>query len=260
MEKVHKEMAKLVKALVAVPPRLRTIGQRRGLSEGDIMGPTSNFSYVRNAVKREYVAWSADGETSRNGTKDIAYWFQRFEADVHRLNQWYIGSNQKSADRVLKNVIVAANKTASAIEGLNKAVSAGRMVVVGQHTEYLKQFLATREAMARLNRDAAKRLRGQEVDHWCEWPGLNYLDSCEVEKMAKLIMLAQEEGQTYELRYRAAVPSQNTKLMNWSYDFPSEESLHDSAELFRRPDKIFVAAVKPTWRIVWVFDRETEGW
>jgi len=134
VEKVHKEMTKLVNALVAVPPQLRTIGQRHGPSKDDILGPTSNFNYVRNAVKREYVAWSVDGETSRNGTKDIASCFGRFGADLHRLNQWYIGSNQKSADGVLKDVIVAANKTARAIEGLKEAVTSGRMVVVG-HTQ-----------------------------------------------------------------------------------------------------------------------------
>ena len=95
VEQVHKEMTKLVKALVAAPPQLRTIGQRHGPSEDDILGPTSNFNYVLNAVKRKYVAWSVDGETSRNGTKDIAFGFQRFGADLHRLHQWYIGSNQK---------------------------------------------------------------------------------------------------------------------------------------------------------------------
>ena len=145
------------------------------------------------------------------------------------------------------------------IKGLNESVSAGCIVAVGQHTDYLKRFLTVREAMGRLNPDAAKRLRGQEVDYWCEWPDLNLLDPREVESMAKLIMVAQE-GQLFEIRCRAAVPARNLKLMNWNYDFPSEESLHDSVELFGRPDKILFAAIKPTLRIAWVFEGETEGW
>ena len=129
-----------------------------------------------------------------------------------------------------------------------------------QHTDYPEQFLKIRESLARTNPNAAKELRGLEVDSWCEWPGLDLIYPHQVDSIAKLVVLSQEENQSYELRCRSWVIGRRLKLMDWFPDFPTEEEVFICAELFKRPDKIYVAAIKPTWRIVWVFDRETVGW
>ena len=44
------------------------------------------------------------------------------------------------------------------------------------------------------------------------------------------------------------------------YLFATEEDLFKVAHLWGNPDKIFVTASKPSFRIVWVFDRERVGW
>lgn len=262
VEKVHKEMRRLVTALNAVPPQLRAVGGQRGLGIQDISGPYSNFRDLQWAVRREFVAWSADGETSHIETKNIADCFGLFGADLKRLYQKHASTDQKFADSLLKEVTGAANQLARAIKYLKESVESRRVLVVRHHTHYPKQFLKIREAMVRMNPKAAKQLRGREVDPWCEWPGrdLDLGDSHQVDAIAKLALLSWEENQTYELRCRSRAPGRPLKFMNWYPDFPSEEDLFTCAEHFKRPELIYVTAAKPTWRIVWVFDRETKGW
>ena len=262
VEKVHQDMRSLVTALNAVPPQFRAVGGQHGLAADDISGPYSNFRDLQRAVQREFVAWSADGETSRIETKNIADCFRLFGADLKRLYQRHASTDQKFAVGLLKDVTRAANQLARAIKGLQESVASKRVRVVRRHTHYPEQFLKIRQAMVRMNPEAAKQLRGQEVDPWCEWPGryLDLGDSHQVDAIAKLVLLSWEENQTYELRCRSKAPGRPLKFMTWYPDFPSEEDLFTCAELFKRPGLIYVAAAKPTWRIVWVFDRETEGW
>ena len=264
VEKVHKKMRSLAAALNAVPPQHRAMGRQRGLANDDISGPYSNFKDVQWAVQREFTAWSADGETSHIETKNIADCFRLFGADLKRLYQRHSSTDPKLAEELLKDVTRAANQLARAIKGLQESVASKRVRVVRHHTDYPQKFLKIREAMEKMNPEAAKQLRGQDVDTWCEWPGryldLDLGDSHQVDAIAKLVLLSWEGNQVYELRCRSNTPGRTLKLMNWYHDFPSEEVLFTNAELFKRPDKIYVAAAKPTWRIVWVFDRETEGW
>ena len=258
--KIHEKMQKLKTSVSAVPTHLRPVGRPLDNTSADIWGASSSLMELQWSVKREFEAWSADGETSQQETKEIADCFGRFGADLHRLCQGQANTNHKITNKLLKDIIGAAYEMARAVDQLEKAVAADRILVVRQHTDYPKQFLKIKEAMTRLNPDAAMQLRGQEVDYLCEWPGVNLSDSHEVESMAKLIMLDKQEHQIFELRCRSKTPGRHLKLMMWYPEFPPEEALFTNAQLFKRPEKIYVAAIKPTWRIVWVFDRETEGW
>ena len=78
--------------------------------------------------------------------------------------------------------------------------------------------------------------------------------------VAKLILRDGEENQCYELRCPCSVPGRYMKFLRRFWEFPTVDDLHDCAQLFGSPEKIYLAATKPTWRTVWVFGREEEGW
>ncbi len=42
--------------------------------------------------------------------------------------------------------------------------------------------------------------------------------------------------------------------------FPTREEVLIYAELFKHPERTYVTAIRPTWRVVWIFDRGTVGW
>ena len=43
-------------------------------------------------------------------------------------------------------------------------------------------------------------------------------------------------------------------------EFPSVEEVESFALAWDQPKKIYAAAARPTWRIVWVFERESGAW
>ena len=260
VEKVHMKMQGLVAAWNGVLPQLRVVYGQRGRVIYHVSGPNSSLRRLQGTVHEEFVAWSADGETSQIETKNITDYSGLFRADLKRFYQRLATTDQELAEGLLKDVIGAANQLVGTIKGLQESVTSRRIRVVRHHTHYPEQFLKIREALARMNPKAAKELRGMEVDSRCEWPGLELVDQHQVDSIAKLVLLSQEENQFYELRCRSSAPGRPLKLMDLFPDFPTEEDVVTCAELFKRPDMIYVTAAKPTWRIVWVFDREIEGW
>ena len=94
VEKVHMKMQGLVAAWNGVLPRLRVVCGPHGRVFHDVSGPNSNLRRLRWVVHAEFVAWSADGETSHIEAKNITDFFGLFGADLNRLNQRHARTDQ----------------------------------------------------------------------------------------------------------------------------------------------------------------------
>ena len=114
--------------------------------------------------------------------------------------------------------------------------------------------------MVRINPKAAEDLKGEMVDSWCDWPGLDAGEPRQVESIAKLILTSREPRQSYELRCRSSTPGRPLKFIRRYYHFPTDDEVMRVAELLDLPEKIYLSAAKPTWRIIWTFDQDTLGW
>ena len=261
IEHVHLKLRRLVAALNIVLPQLRGAVGERSLANYDLQGPESNYSHLRMAVSVDFKSWSGDGETSQIETDTIVAHLRRFEADLKRVHQRLANSDRKLADDLLQKVVPASDKLGRAIQNLKKAIGSGRIRVTRYHTDYPEEFFKIRQAMAKFNPKAAQQLKGMDVDRWCDWPGLALENPLQVNLIVKLVLANREEDQSYELRYRSKSAGRPLLLMKRFYDrFPSEDQVIDYAGRWDSPDKIYVAVAKTTWRVVWIFDRETVGW
>jgi hypothetical protein len=74
--------------------------------------------------------------------------------------------------------------------------------------------------------------------------------------MAKLILAIRVPEQEFELRYSSNLPGRPRLRMTHPTGFPTREEVALEAEAYKRPEKIYVVALRPTWRVVWVFDRD----
>ena len=114
--------------------------------------------------------------------------------------------------------------------------------------------------MAWISPSAAEELKGEMVDPWCEWPGLDAEEPRQVESVAKLILTSRQPGQSYDLGCRSSTPGRPLKWIRRYYHFPTLDEVMRGAELLDSPEKLYISASKPTWRIIWTFDREPVGW
>lgn len=72
--------------------------------------------------------------------------------------------------------------------------------------------------------------------------------------------LDQLDNQSYFIHYRSEAAGNFLVSSGPFASFPSVESLDASYEEFKRPKVMYVAASKPTWRIVMKIDTESLGW
>jgi len=219
-----------------------------------------DFNLLRWAVHDEIKAWSVDGETSIVETESIVGYFGRFDGELGRVYLKLAKSNPKMADDKLREVAAGAKRLGGAIKGLHQDVKSRRVRVAEHHTTFPEEFFKIREAMAWISPSAAEDLKGEMVDPWCEWPGLYAEEPRQVESIAKLILISRQPGQYYELRCRSSTPGRPLKSIRRYYNFPTVDEVMRVAELLDFQEKLYLTAAKPTWRIIWTFDRDTVGW
>jgi hypothetical protein len=160
----------------------------------------------------------------------------------------------KQAKRDVERLMEAINR-------LEVAVKSHRIRLVKWHTDFPEEFPKIRHAIAILDPKAAKNLRGMDIDRWCSLPGVDLEDQRQIISIAKVILANRVPDQSFELRVRSKAPGHPLLLVKRLYNqFATEEDVFKYARLWGNPEKIFVTATKPSFRIVWVFDRERVGW
>lgn len=257
LEEVDLKTRTLLAAWNKVMPKTSDNLRRRSFLT---FGLEEDFKFLRWAVHDEIKSWSIDGETSSVGTESIVRYFGRFNGELGRVHLRLAKSDPKMAEHKLREVAAAANRLGGSIEGLHQDVKSRRVRVAKHHTVYPEEFFQIREAMSWINPKAAQDLKGEAVDSWCEWPGLDMKDPRQVESIAKLILTSREPGQSYELRCRSNTPGRPLKLIRRYYHFPTDDEVIRVGELLDLPEKIYLSAAKPTWRIIWTFGQDTLGW
>ncbi len=220
----------------------------------DLAGRRSSFRGLHQEIQREASAWSHYKAISITGERAIRSSFNRFTADLQRIARVLCSADPSLARQLRRKLHPAVEKLGSAIGTLQQEVSSWRIMTVDRHGFYRKEFLKVREAMATLDKEAAKELTGREVDRYVEWPGFDADNFQEVLRIAKLLLLAAVDEQVFELRIRSNAPGKPLVWVSRRLKFPEQEAVMEVVQLPEKPRKIYVAATKPTWRIVWVFD------
>jgi len=220
-----------------------------------------SFNLLQRAIQEEVKARSVYGVTSRQGVDQISSGFSRFMAALRNLKRnidSVIPSRMAPplTKKMLQDLFRSAKRLDAAVQELSRAVRARRIKTVNTRGQYSEEFVKVREAMATLNPKVAENLTGADVDPWCDWPGLDPENRQQVLRIAKLILATRVPEQEFELRYSSNLPGRPRLRMTHPAGFPTRKDLAAEAEAYKRPQKIYVVALKPTWRVMWVFDRD----
>lgn len=226
---------------------------------GRLFGRNSSFASLRSSVWKESIAFTVYHAVSCVGLEDIGRSFWAFSADFEELHRRIPSAHSRRTKGYLNGIRRATRKLGVAINVLHEQVRSERIRVVQSHGRYRREFVKIREAMAVFDGKGATNLNGDEVDYFCEWPGVDLEDPEQLERIAKLIPLDHVRNQEYELRCRLDKPGRPL-MQARCLAFPSVEEVESFALSWDLPKKIFVAATKPTWRVAWVFERQNGGW
>ena len=223
------------------------------------LSPTAS-SGLQTTVRTEAEWWSVCGTTSRHGARQIKVNFSRFQTALRELDQKLVAADGQRARKSVHHVDRAAGTLRLAIARLWKAVDSGSIKVVEFHGRYLEGFIKVREAMFTLDRMAAEKLSGPEVDSWSRWPGMDIENAAQVLRTAKLMLLSKVPGQVFGLSVQSSGPGRPLKLMTQLTRFPTEEDLRVLGRKMGGPVKIYVVTSKPSWRRVWTFEPNDVIW
>lgn len=224
-----------------------------------LLGRDSAFASLWSSVRKEARAWPVYHAISLTGFDGISNSFSDFAADLESVNRKLSATNTQQTKGMLSAVHRDTRKLGTAIKRLDEDVRRQRVWVVQSHQGNIQEFVKIRAAVATIDKNAAKDLDGEEVDYFCDWPAVDLDDAEQVERIAKLIILNRDPHQQYELRCRIAKPGR--PLMQGRCEaFPSVAEVEAFALYWNTPKKILVAAKKPSWRVVWVFELGNRGW
>ena len=256
---IQRRLGALIENANKVAPRLSRERPGVGRVVAELLGPRSDLAVLRSRVRRESRALSSYGSVSRDGTCDIGDSLAGLASDLSRLDRYLSPADARWAKRILNGVIREADKLAKAVVALEGQVASERVRVVERHARYPEQFDRVREALAALNPEEAEILEGSDVDDLCEWPAFDPDDPVQVKRIARLILLDREAGREYRLCHQLDKPGRPLVQQRF-LDFPSPDDVAEFAMAWDRPLRIYAAVTKPTWRRVWVFRREPQGW
>ena len=226
---------------------------------GNLIGQHRAFASLRSSVRKEVRAWTVFHAVSLVGFDDITSGFSYFAASFEEIIRKLPPDPSQRTLKLLGAVRQETRKLGTAITRLDNQVRSQRVEVVQRHRGNLQEFVKIRAAVASIDQKGAKELDGDEVDYFCEWPGVDLDDPEQLEKIANLILLNRDRHQKFELRCRLAKPGRPLMRAR-CIEFPSLNEVQEFALAWEEPQKIYVAATRPTWRIVWVFERESGGW
>ena len=256
---VYRRMQNLNSTMAKTLAQLGTVLGPRNLAINPFRVSDSSSKQLSTIIRQEVKFCSEDGEISQSALSQIIRLYKQVDRDLRHLDREL--RDRRLADKLLKKANRDSNRLGEAIEDLVRAGKSHQVRLVKGHTDFPEEFVMIRKAMERLDNRAAQDLRGMDVDRWCLLPGVDLEDLKQIDSIAKAILASRVSDQSFELRVRSKAPGHPLLLMKrLHYRFATEEDLFKYAQEWGNPDKIFVTASKPSFRIVWVFDRERVGW
>lgn len=226
---------------------------------GPLIGRRAALASLWVSVRKEARAWPVYHVISLVGLDSIDSSFSAFVADLQSVHRKLPAAYTQRSNGPLGSVHRETKKLGTAIKKLDEQVRTQRVRVVQRHHGNMQGFVKIRAAVASFDERASRELDGSEVEYFCDWPGVDLDDVVQVGKIAKLILIDRDGNQEYELRCRLAKPGRPL-MRSKSVGFPTPQDVEEFSLAWDGPEKIYVAAARPTWRIVWTFKRGSGSW
>jgi hypothetical protein len=211
------------------------------------IGPS--FFRLRSRIEEERKNLTQIGISSRKSTDDILGKFYAFELAIGALP----GSvSPPLPANVMKEALSASRKLGATLKRNQELATRQRATELFQE-QHPPEFWAVQKSMRALNKEAARSLTPREVDWWADWPGFDPEEPKQVLKVAKMILESRLKDQGWELRYRSTVPGRPLENTLTYATFPSMEEVERARHSLGDPKRLYVATIKPRWRLAWTF-------
>ena len=215
-----------------------------------VVGPS--FFRLRSRIEEERRNLTRIGISSRKSTVDILGEFYAFELAIEALP----GSlSPPLPAKVMKEALSASRKLGATLKRTQEVATRQRATELFRE-QHPPAFRAVQKAMKALNKEAAKAITPREVGWWKDWPGFDPEKPRQVLKIAKMILESQVKDQGWELRYRSTVPGRPLENTLTYATFPSMEEIEHVRHSLGGPKRLYVATIKPRWRLAWTFEFE----
>ena len=236
--------------LVRLTGRLGGRDTGLGRTSVSLIGP--DFWRLRSRIEEERRNLTRIGITSRKSTDDILGRFYAFELAIGA----FPGSvSPPLHSKVMKEVVSATGKLGATLKRTQEVAIRQRATELFRE-QHPPAFWAMQRAMRTLNKEAAKAITPREVGWWKDWPGFDPEDHKQVLKVAKMVLESRIKDQGWELRYRSTVPGRPLENTFTYATFPSMEEIEHVRDSLGDPKKMYVATIKPRWRLAWTFEFE----
>ena len=210
------------------------------------------FFRLRSRIEEERRNLTRIGISSRKRTDDIMGSFRELE----RAIEAFPGSvSPPIPAKVMKEALSASRKLGAALKRTQEVATKQRTTELYRE-QHPPAFWAVQKAMKALNKEAAKAITPREVGWWKDWPGFDPEKPRQVLKVAKMILESRLKDQGWELRYRSTVPGRPLENTLTYATFPSMEEVERARHSLGGPKRLYVATIKPRWRLAWTFEFE----
>ena len=244
------EVQRLEACLARLAGRLGGPDSVPGRAVVSLFGP--GFFRLRSQIEEERRNLTRIGISSRKSTVDILGEFYAFELAIGALP----GSlSPPLPAKVMKEALSASRKLGATLKRTQEVATRQRATELFRK-QHPPEFRAVQKAMRALNKEAAKAITPREVGWWKDWPGFDPEKPKQVLKVAKMILESQVKDQGWELRYRSTVPGRPLENTFTYATFPSMEEIEHVRDSLGDPKKMYVATIKPRWRLAWTFEFE----
>ena len=221
-----------------------------GRSAVFFIGPS--FFRLRSRIEEERRQRGRVGISSLKSADDILGRFYAFELAIGALP----GSlSPPLPAKVMKEALSASRKLGATLKRTQEVATRQRATELFRE-QHPPEFWAVQKAMRALNKEAAKAITPREVGWWKDWPGFDPEKPRQVLKIAKMILESRLKDQGWELRYRSTVPGRPLENTLTYATFPSMEEVESARHSLGGPKRLYVATIKPRWRLAWTFEFE----
>ena len=244
------KVQRLEACLVRLVGRLGGPDSVLGRSAVSFISPS--FFRLRSRIEEERRNLTRIGISSRKSTDDTLGEFYAFELAIGALP----GSlSPPLPAKVMKETLSASRKLGATLQRTQEVATRQRATELFRE-QHPPSFRAVQRAMRALNKEAAKAITPREVGWWKDWPGFDPEEPKQVLKIAKMILESQVKDQGWELRYRSTVPGRPLENTLTYATFPSMEEVERTRDSLGDPKRLYVATIKPRWRLAWTFEFE----
>ena len=241
---------RLEACLVRLAGRLGGPDTGPGQTVVSLVGPS--LLRLRSRIEEERRQRGRVGISSLKSADDILGRFYAFELAIGALP----GSlSPPLPAKVMKEALSASRKLGATLKR-TQAVATRQRATELYREQHPPAFWAVQKAMKALNKEAAKAITPREVGWWKDWPGFDPEKPRQVLKIAKMILESRLKDQGWELRYRSTVPGRPLENTLTYATFPSMDEVERARHSLGGPKRLYVATIKPRWRLAWTFEFE----